>query len=51
MKGVIKMTKKTYTQPEMATYSQEELADMIESGACSKGYSCMCHNGDTNANR
>lgn len=45
------MTKKAYMQPEMATYSQEELADMIESGACSAGYYCMCHNGQTNANR
>ncbi len=45
------MTKKAYTQPEMATYSQRELADLIESGACSTGYSCMCHNGGTNALR
>lgn len=45
------MTKKNYTRPEMVTYSQKELADMIESGACSRGYSCMCHNGNTNALR
>lgn len=43
--------KKQYVSPSVETYNQNELAKLIESGACSSGYTCHCHNGGTNSAR
>ncbi|WP_275540584.1 hypothetical protein [Vallitalea guaymasensis] len=40
--------KKTYQSPIVETYTQEELAHLIESGACSGGYTCHWHSGSSN---
>lgn len=39
---------KKYITPEIESFSKNELAEMVEVGACSE-YSCGCHSGNTNS--
>lgn len=44
------MVKRIYTQPEICSYKQDELAALIEAGACST-FVCHCHYGGANTGR
>lgn len=40
--------KNKYCRPEVNTYNNNELEELIQAGACSSGYSCHCHSGSNN---
>ena len=39
--------KRAYMAPSVETYSYAELQELIEAAACSTGFTCYCHNGNT----
>lgn len=49
-KNMEKSLKKNYMKPEIFSYEKEELADLIEAGACSS-FTCHCHSGTNNTGR